>query len=159
MIIQRNKKEKLLGDAPNASIHFRRKVCIIVLSLSDSPILTVSLKTKLTHHYPRHWAVAMIIKWKSKKIIKPVTSPETLVALFSLHKTLFIVLWIIACASIFIWQRNIFDGFFVFGHSANQEKPMAGWDLWCLISWISEVWVTESPWTLGPLRVFFLISF
>ena len=62
MIIQRNKKEKLLGDAPDASIHFRRKVCIIVLSLSDSPILTVSLKTKLTCHYTRHQAVAMIIK-------------------------------------------------------------------------------------------------
>ena len=62
MIIQRKKKEKFLGDAPDApdaSIHFRRKVCIIVLSLSDSPILTVSLKTKLTCHYTRHQVEAM----------------------------------------------------------------------------------------------------
>ena len=144
------------GDTPDASIHFHRKVCIIILSLSNSPILTISLKTKLTHHYPRHSAVAMIIKWKSKKIIKPVTSPKVLVALFSSHRTLFIVLWIIACASIFIWQRNIFDGFFVFSHGVNQGKPMPGWDLWCLISWISEVWVTGSLWTQRPLRFFFL---
>ena len=45
------------------------------------------------------------------------------------------------CASVFVWQRNIFDGFFVFGHGINQGKHMPGWDLWRLISWILEVWV------------------
>jgi hypothetical protein len=43
-------------------------------------------------------------------------------AFMSSHKTLFMVLWIAAFASVFVWQRNIVDGFWVFGRA--QIKPM-----------------------------------
>lgn len=35
-------------------------------------------------------------------------------ALFSSYKTLFTLLWIVGFTSLFIWQRNIVDGFFIF---------------------------------------------
>jgi hypothetical protein len=43
-------------------------------------------------------------------------------AFMSSHKTLFAVLWIAAFASVFVWQRNIVDGFWVFGRA--QTRPM-----------------------------------
>lgn len=36
---------------------------------------------------------------------------------FSSYKTLFTILWIVAFASVFIWQRNIVDGFLIFRRS------------------------------------------
>ncbi|VVA29972.1 PREDICTED: probable polygalacturonase [Prunus dulcis] len=41
----------------------------------------------------------------------------------SLHKTLFTVLWIGAFASIFVWQRNIVDGFSIFKRVPVRAMP------------------------------------
>ncbi len=45
-------------------------------------------------------------------------------ALISSHRTLFTVLWVAAFASVFIWQRNIVNGFFVFGRGVTQGNPL-----------------------------------
>ncbi|GMY06500.1 probable polygalacturonase [Fagus crenata] len=34
------------------------------------------------------------------------------------------VLWVAEFASVFVWQRNIVDGFFVFGHGVTQGTPL-----------------------------------
>nr|DAD49153.1 TPA_asm: hypothetical protein HUJ06_019090 [Nelumbo nucifera] len=44
-------------------------------------------------------------------------------ALISSHKTLFTVLWIVAFASIFVWQRSIVDGLRIFGR-AHPARPI-----------------------------------
>lgn len=49
---------------------------------------------------------------------------RALVSLFTSHRTLFVVLWIVAFASVFVWQRNIVDGFFVFGRGVSRGKPL-----------------------------------
>ena len=49
---------------------------------------------------------------------------RALVSLFTSHRTLFVVLWIVAFASVFVWQRNIVDGFFTFGRGVSQGKPL-----------------------------------
>lgn len=44
-------------------------------------------------------------------------------AFLTSHKTLFAFLWIAAFASVFLWQRNIVDGFFVFGRVPVRPIP------------------------------------
>ena len=91
--------------------------CIV----SDFPILTVSLKTKLNP--PLYWALGSSHDHtiKIKEIFTPVALPKDIGSIFQR-----ILLWIIMCASVFVWQRNIFDGFFVFSHGVNQGKHMPG---------------------------------
>ncbi|KAG6658165.1 probable polygalacturonase [Carya illinoinensis] len=45
-------------------------------------------------------------------------------AFLSSHRTLFMVLWIAAFASVFVWQRNLVGGFLVFRQSPLSVRPM-----------------------------------
>ncbi|KAE9601579.1 putative galacturan 1,4-alpha-galacturonidase [Lupinus albus] len=44
--------------------------------------------------------------------------------LLTSHKTLFTILWIAAFASVFVWQRNVVGGFFVFGRVTVAARPI-----------------------------------
>lgn len=44
-------------------------------------------------------------------------------AFLSSHKTLFTMLWIAAFVSVFVWQRNSFDGFLIFRRTVVKPLP------------------------------------
>lgn len=44
-------------------------------------------------------------------------------AFLTSHKTLFTCLWIVAFVSVFLWQRNLSDGFFLFGRVPVRPMP------------------------------------